>query len=111
MKAYLTAASVIASLAIGPAAAQDQGSLINVSLKNIQAEIARNLNLKLEDVPLTLQLPITVAANICGTSVNVLSAQIQAGKNSCSASNVSLATQTVTNTVGAGSSSPPAPQK
>lgn len=95
------AASAMAAL---PAAAQTTPptgapGLITVSLENIRAEVAKNVNLDLEKVPLTIQLPVDVAASACGVSVNALSAQLQNGQNTCSASNVAMVSQSVTNTV------------
>ena len=60
-------------------------SLINVNLSNIRAEIAKNVDLNLEDVPITIQLPITVAANVCGVDVNLLSVNAASGGNTCTA--------------------------
>jgi hypothetical protein len=105
MNKMLIAAGIISILAATPATAQLPlplplpDSLINVSLKDIRAEIARNAKIDLSKVPITINLPITVAANVCGSSVNVLSAQVQAGNNTCTATNVSAASQAVTNTV------------
>lgn len=61
------------------------GSLINVDLSNIRAEVAKNVDVALDRVPITIQLPVTVAANVCGVNVNVLSVQVPTGDASCSA--------------------------
>jgi hypothetical protein len=76
------------------------GSLINVDLSHIRAEIARNANIALERVPITIQLPVTVAANVCGVNVNILTVQVDTGQNSCTATATSPALeQEVVNTV------------
>lgn len=77
------------------------GSLININLSNIRAEIAKNLDISLDRVPITIQLPITIAANVCGTNVNLLTAQLNAGSNSCTATATSPALeQEVNNQIG-----------
>ena len=66
-------------------------SLINVNLSDIRAEIAKNVNVNLERVPITIQLPVTVAANVCGVNVNLLSVQVNTAGNSCTATATSPA--------------------
>ncbi|HEX2257032.1 MAG TPA: hypothetical protein VHG92_10115 [Afifellaceae bacterium] len=74
--------------------------LINVNLSNVAAEIAKNVNLDLSRVPITVQLPITVAANVCGVDVNLLSAQVSTGSNTCTATTTSpQLEQEVVNTI------------
>jgi hypothetical protein len=85
----------------GGAVPSSSGGLINVNLSDIRAEIAKNVDLALEDVPITIQLPVTVAANVCGVDVSLLSAQLNTGSNSCTAVTTSpTLEQTVTNTTG-----------
>lgn len=76
-------------------------SLINVNVSDIAAEVAKNVNLNLEDVPISVQLPVNVAANVCGVDVNLLSAQLNAGSSpSCSASTTSAELeQAITNRI------------
>ena len=82
----------------GAVPAGTSGSLINVNLSDIRAEIAKNVNVNLDDVPITVQLPITAAANVCGVDVNLLSAQLGGGNNTCTAVTTSpTLEQTVTN--------------
>jgi hypothetical protein len=81
-KAVIAAAFVLGSLPFAvPATAQlpQQGGLVNVSIGDIsllnnflndtQIAALNNLN-----VPITVQAPIGIAANVCGTTVAVLSA-------------------------------------
>ena len=85
----------------GGGGAVPSGGLINVNLSDIRAEIAKNVNVRLEDVPITIQLPITAAANVCGVDVNLLSAQLNTGNTSCTAVTTSPSLeQTVTNEIG-----------
>jgi hypothetical protein len=52
----------------GDAQAPDQRGLINVSLTNI-----------------TVQVPVAVAANVCGVAVNLLVAEVEQGEVDCEA--------------------------
>ncbi len=67
------------------------GGLVSVNISDVRAEIAKNVNVSLEDVPITIQLPVDVAANVCGTNVNVLTLQINANENTCRATTTSAA--------------------
>jgi len=71
------------------------GTLINVNISNIRAEIAKNLNISIENVPVTVQASVEVAADVCGVSVNVLSVQISTGQTSCTATTSSPALEQI----------------
>ena len=68
-----------------------QGGLVNVSVGNVsilenfltgaEIDVLRNTQL-----PITVQLPINVAANVCGVAVNVL-ARGGPSRNTCDATN------------------------
>ena len=91
MRKFLLAAAAAATIAT-PAMSQignSQGlvtvtvqdvSILNNFLNNDQIAALNNLN-----VPITAQVPISVAANVCGTTVAVLSAQRKAGDAACNA--------------------------
>jgi hypothetical protein len=75
-------------------------NLINVNLSDVAAEIAKNVNIDLSRVPITIQLPITIAANVCGVDVNLLSVQVNTGNNTCTATATSpTLEQEVVNTI------------
>jgi hypothetical protein len=59
-------------------------SLVTVDLRNVLNDLAVKLNLDKSNLPITIQLPIQVAANVCGVSINVLSAST-GGQANCSA--------------------------
>jgi predicted small secreted protein len=59
-------------------------SLVNVDLSNVLNDLAVRLNLDRANVPINAQIPITLAANICGVSINILSAST-GGKANCTA--------------------------
>ncbi|HEX2257031.1 MAG TPA: hypothetical protein VHG92_10110 [Afifellaceae bacterium] len=65
------------------------GGLINVNISDIRAEVAKNVNVSIENVPITVQLPIAAAAAVCGVDVNLLSVQFNAGNTTCNATTTS----------------------
>lgn len=93
MKASLAKrASLVATaltLLLGAAHAQQSG-LVNVDISNVANNIARNINVDVSQIPVTVQAPIGVAANVCGVNANVL-AQQGAGLANCTATSTSTA--------------------
>ena len=89
MKKYLVAIAAAAAVA-APAAAQQSG-LVNVDVSNV----LNNLDLDLLNNSLnnnTVQVPIGIAANVCGVNANVLAAQRKSGDLvRCTAKNTSVA--------------------
>jgi hypothetical protein len=59
-------------------------SLVNVNLQNVLNDLSVKLNLDRANVPINIQLPIQLAANVCGVSVNVLAVST-GGQANCSA--------------------------
>jgi hypothetical protein len=47
--------------------------LINVDLSNVLNNLALDLKVDKANIPVNAQIPINVAANVCGVSINVLS--------------------------------------
>ena len=72
-----------AAATVGSAASRIP-SLVNVDLRNVLNDLAVKLNIDRSNVPVTIQLPITLAANVCGVSVNVLSGST-GGQANCTA--------------------------
>ena len=72
----LSVGTAIAALALvaGPAIAQTQRGLVNVNVTDV-----------------TVQLPIGVAANLCGVNVNVLVSGLVNGPTACQAGSIALA--------------------
>ncbi len=85
--AFLLAATAFAA---GPALSQQSG-LVNVSLNNVANNIAQNLSVDVSQIPVSVQAPIGVAANVCGIDANVLAQQAQGGTANCAASTTSNA--------------------
>ena len=81
------ALAIVFSLVLTPALAQRQEGLVNVNVSNVlnDLNISDNLNNN------TVQVPIGVAANVCGVNANVLAQQGRGGTASCTAKNVSQA--------------------
>jgi predicted small secreted protein len=56
-------------------------SLVNVDLRNVLNNLAVQLHLDRANVPINAQIPINLAVNVCGVSINVLSASKGAPAN------------------------------
>lgn len=88
-KSLVHAAVLGLAISVGstPAAAQTlpTDGLVNVNLQNILNNLAVDLNIDRANIPVTAQVPVNVAANVCGVSLNVLSAQIGTGGATCTA--------------------------
>jgi hypothetical protein len=63
-------------------------SLVNVDLSNVPNNLALDLKIDKANIPINAQIPITLAANICGVSINILSASGGA-KPTCTATTTS----------------------
>jgi hypothetical protein len=48
-------------------------SLVNVNLSNVLNNLALDLHIDKANIPINAQIPISIAANICGVSINILS--------------------------------------
>ena len=64
--------------------ASSAGSLINVDLRNVLNDLSLDLKVDKANIPINAQIPITVAANICGVSINILSVST-GGQANCTA--------------------------
>lgn len=60
-------------------------SLVNVNLENVLNNLSVALSVDRANIPVNAQVPIDVAANVCGVSVSALSASIAGGQASCTA--------------------------
>ncbi len=60
-------------------------TLVNVNLQNVLNDLSVSLKVNRDNIPVTAQVPIDVAANVCGVSVNALAAAIANGQGSCTA--------------------------
>ena len=65
-------------------------SLVNVNLSNVLNDLALDLKIDKANIPINAQIPITVAANVCGVSINILSIGAGGGSSKgCTAQNSS----------------------
>ena len=79
-------------------------SLVTVDLRNVLNDLAVKLNLDRANVPVTAQIPIQLAANVCGVSVNVLSVSTGGQANCTAKSAPQELAQTVQQQMAAGGS-------
>ena len=89
-KMLIASAFVIGTASMGAPATAQQSGLVNVDVSNV----LNNLDLDLLNNSLnnnTVQVPIGVAANVCGINANVLAQQAKGGNAQCDATNVSRA--------------------
>ncbi len=98
------ALAATSTLAVAPAAAQvsvapglvtvnvQDVSVLNNFLNDTQIAALNNLN-----VPVTVQAPISIAANVCGTTVAALSALRKTGGAECTATSGSRALANIVN--------------
>lgn len=80
-----------ASLMFAGAAVAQQSDIVTVDIKNVANNIAQNLSVDASQIPLTVQVPVVVAANVCGVDVKVLAEQARGGGGSCSANSTTSA--------------------
>jgi predicted small secreted protein len=65
-------------------AAKGAVSLVNVNLSNVLNDLALDLKIDKANIPINAQIPITLAANVCGVSINILSVST-GGSPNCTA--------------------------
>jgi hypothetical protein len=70
-----------------PAIAQE--GMVTVELRNVSPTVASNINIDASRLPATVQLPIGVAAQVCGIDASVLAQRT--GDNRCLATTTSTA--------------------
>ena len=57
----------------GESVASAVPGLVNVNLSNVLNNLALDLHIDKANIPINAQIPISVAANVCGVTINVLS--------------------------------------
>jgi hypothetical protein len=70
--------------------AQQEG-LVNVNIELVRNEIAKDINVNVSQIPVTVQAPIGVAATVCNVQASVLATAAKQGKADCKAQNTSTA--------------------
>jgi hypothetical protein len=66
-------------------------NLVNVNVQNVANDLAKNLSVDVSDIPVNVQLPIGVAANVCNVAANVLASDNKSDAAECDAQNTSQA--------------------
>lgn len=66
-------------------------NLVNVNIENVANDLAENLSVNVEDIPVNVQLPIGVAANVCNVAANVLASDNKSDAAECDAKTTSQA--------------------
>jgi hypothetical protein len=65
-------------------------SLVNVNLSNVLNDLSLDLKIDKANIPINAQIPINIAANVCGVSINVLSIGAGGGSSEgCTANSIS----------------------
>lgn len=92
----------------GAATGSSSGSvpaLVSVNLQNVLNNLSVELNVNRNNIPVTAQVPIDVAASVCGVSVSALAASVASGRASCVATTTSAQlTQSVQQQIASGGS-------
>lgn len=76
-------AMMVAAAGAASASTNNQSGLVNVNVSGVTAQ-----------VPVSVAVPVSLAANVCGVSVNVLANQLQNSPVSCTATSYSTALNT-----------------
>ena len=85
----IAVAATLLAVLLGSAQAQQAG-LVNVDISNVANNIAQNINVDVSQIPVTVQVPVGIAANVCGVNANVLARQ-GVGAAQCTATSTSTA--------------------
>ena len=64
-------------------------TLVNVNLQNVLNDLSVAIKVDKANIPVNAQVPIDVAANVCGVSVSALAASIASGQAGCTATTTS----------------------
>lgn len=80
-------------------------TLVSVNLQNVLNDLSVSLQVNRNNIPVTAQVPIAVAASVCGVSVDALAASIASGQAGCTATTTSpQLTQAVQQQIASGGS-------
>ena len=93
----MTVAAIISAAVFSmmPTAFAQQSGLVNVDIRNVANNIAKNINVDVSQIPVTVQAPIGVAATVCNVAANVLGEQAASGGGSCTAQTTSTALEQI----------------
>jgi hypothetical protein len=84
-----TSAGEVSAGAPAPASGGGSGTtvptLVSVNLQNVLNDLSVQLKVNRDNIPVTAQVPVDVAASVCGVSVSALAASVANGHASCTA--------------------------
>ena len=89
MKAKVIAAGIVVTTLVATGALAQALGLVTVNVSNVANNIARDISVQPADVPVTVRVPVDVAARVCGVAVSVLAPP--AGTPQCTATQTSPA--------------------
>ena len=92
-KSWLAVPFTAALLSVGMAMpAQAQTPPINVTIPDgLVNVIVQDINVNVRDIPVSIQVPVGVAANVCNVNAAVLLAAARQGRAQCTAQNTTQA--------------------
>jgi len=92
-RSWLALPLAAAVLSFGGGAPAQAAALVNVMLVNVSVlnNIANNLHVNVSQIPISVLAPVSVAANVCGIPVTVLSNALTNSRASCTARATSTA--------------------
>ena len=64
-------------------------ALVSVDLRNVLNNLSVDLRVNRDNIPVTAQVPVDVAASVCGVSVSALAASVASGTAKCTATTTS----------------------
>ena len=93
LKLWVSSSIVAVALVGGMAmsATAQQSGLVNVNTGSIAEGLAIDLDVDVSQIPITVQAPIGIAANVCNVAANVLAQAAQRGSAECDAQTTSTA--------------------
>lgn len=89
-KFLLSKAILLAAITVGTATAQSP-QMVEVSLTNIKAAIAKEIQTDVEKIPLMVKVPVETAKGVCNVTAEGLTPQANSGVPSCPADKTSAA--------------------
>jgi len=84
-------AAAMALLAGSVFAWPNDSGKVTVDVRNVSTRIAGNINVDVSTVPGSVQLPVGVAAQVCGVDADVLAKRNQDGAARCAATTTTVA--------------------
>ncbi len=89
--AELATAIALCLAGASSAAIAQQPSLVNVDIQKVATSIAQTIKADVSQIPLSIQVPVDVAAGVCGVAAGALGAQAASGTAQCTATSTSTA--------------------